>query len=350
VTDGAAMTKRLFAAAAAALILVLGLLRTAPAAAAEDPAAFYKGRTVYLWIGFGAGGDDDRWGHLVAQYMGAHIPGQPTIVPQNLPGSAGLVVTNRLYNAAPKDGSVIALVNRGIPFEPLLAGLGPQFDPLKLNWIGSPNSDTTVCAALKSSPVQTMQDLKTKELTVGATGSGADTQIYPQLLSTLLGMKFKIISGYPGSRAISLAMERNEVQGICVSYDSLSHETVFQEGETNILLQAALKPDPRLKDVPLATDAAPGGIERQALALFFARTEIGRPFVAPPGVPQDRLDALRKGFEETLADPGFIAAAKTQQLNIVPISWQTIADDVAKAYDTPKDVVAATIKALGRSK
>lgn len=341
--------KRLFAARAAALILVLGLVRITPAVAAEDAAAFYKGRTVELWIGFGAGGDDDRWGHLVAQHMGAHIPGEPTIVPQNLPGSAGLVVTNRLYNAAPKDGSVIALINRGIPFEPLLAGVGPQFDPLKLNWIGSPNSDTTVCAALKSSPVQTLQDLKTKELTVGATGSGADTQIYPQLFAALLGMKFKIISGYPGSRAIALAMERDEVQGMCISYDSFSHETVFQEDKINILLQAASKPDARLKNVPLATDAAPEGIERQALGLFFARTEIGRPFVAPPGVPQDRLDALRKAFEETLKDPAFIADAKTQQLNIVPTSWQTIQDDVAKAYQTPKDVVAATIKALGRS-
>lgn len=342
------MTNKLCAVVAA--VLLLGLARTAPAAAAEDAAAFYKGRTVEIWIGFGAGGDDDRWGHLVAQYLGAHIPGQPTVVPQNMPGSAGLVVTNRLYNAAPKDGSVIALINRGIPYEPLLAGVGPQFDPLKLNWIGSPNRDTTICAALKSSPVQTMQDLKTKELTVGATGSGADTQIYPQLLSNLLGMKFKIISGYPGSRAIALAMERNEVQGMCISYDSFSHETVFQENNINILLQAASQPDPRLKDAPLATEAAPEGIERQALALFFARTEVGRPFVAPPGVPQDRLDALRKGFAETLEDPGFIADAKKQQLNIVPTSWQTIQEDVAKAYDTPKDVVAATIKALGRQK
>lgn len=347
-TNRAAIAKWRFAAAVAALLL--GLIQTAPAIADEDAAAFYKGRTVYLWIGFGAGGDDDRWGHLVAQYMGAHIPGRPIVVPQNLPGSAGLVVTNRLYNAAPKDGSVIALVNRGIPFEPLLAGLGPQFDPLKLNWLGSPNSDTTVCAALKSSPVQTMQDLKTKELIVGATGSGADTEIYPQLLSTLLGMKFKIISGYPGSRAISLAMERNEVQGICVSYDSLSHETVFEEGQVNILLQAALKTDPRLKDVPLATDAAPGVVERQALGLFFARTEIGRPFVAPPGVPQDRLDALRQGFEETLKDPAFIADAQKLQLNIAPTLWQTIQEDVAKAYETPQEVVATTIRALGRSK
>lgn len=346
--DGEAMTKRLFAAGAAALLLAV--IRTAPATAAEDPAAFYKGRTIELWIGFGAGGDDDRWGHLIAQYMATHIPGHPTIVPQNLPGSAGLVVTNRLYNAAPKDGSVFALINRGIAFEPLLAGVGPQFDPLKLNWIGSPNTDTAVCAALKSSPVHTMQDLKTTELTVGATGSGADTQIYPQLFSNLLGMKFKIVSGYPGSRAISLAMERNEVQGICISYDSLSHETTFQEGKVNMLLQAALKPDPRIKDVPVATEAAPGGIERQALQLFFARNELGRPFVAPPGVPQDRLDALRKGFEETMTDPGFVADAKKQQLNIVPTSWQTIQEDVAKAYETPKDVVAATIKALGRSK
>ena len=334
-----------FAAACAALLLPIAAVSPA---SGQEPAAFYKGKTIDLWIGFGVGGDDDRWGHLVARYMGAHIPGHPSVVAQNIPGSAGLVVANRLYNAAPKDGTVLGLVNRGIPFEPLLAGVGPQFDPLKMNWIGSPNRDTAVCAALKTSPVQTSQDLKSKELTVGATGSGADTAVYPQLLSTFLGMKFKTIMGYPGSRAISLAMERDEVQGICVSYDSLSHETPFRENKINILLQAAMKPDPRLKDVPLATELTTSGADRAALELFFARSEIGRPFVAPPGVPADRVAALRSAFKETLRDPAFLDEAKTQQLNVVPISGEEILDIIAKAYQTKKEIVARTIKALGR--
>jgi tripartite-type tricarboxylate transporter receptor subunit TctC len=255
---------------------------------------------------------------------------------------------NTLYNVSPKDGTAIGLVNRGIPLEPLLGGQGVQFDPMKMSWIGSPDKDITVCAARKDAPVQTMQDLFSKELVVGATGSGADTAIYPEFLSELIGMKFRTIKGYPGSRDISLAMERNEVQGICLAYDSLQRQTLAREGKINILFQAALKPDPRLKGVPVGTDLARSEDDRLALQLFFARVALGRPFVAPPGLPAARVTTLRTAFDTTLKDPDFLADAKKQDLSVDAITGQELAGIIADVYKTPKDVVKRTSEALGR--
>src|SRR5262245_901846 len=181
----------------AAAILVAGLLAGKPGMApAQTPADFYKGKTISLQIGFGVGGEDDLWARAIAKHIGNHIPGNPLMVPQNVPGSGGLLVANRIANTAPKDGTVIGLINRGIPFEPLLGGAGTQFDAAKLNWIGSPSRDTTVCAARRDAEVKTLADLYRKELSVGGTGSGADTAIYPEFLAALLGLKFKLTKGY----------------------------------------------------------------------------------------------------------------------------------------------------------
>lgn len=327
----------------AALCLVI-----ASVAFAQTPAEFFKGKTIDLLIGFGVGGEDDLWARTIARHMGDHIPGHPTVVPQSTPGSGGLLVVNRLYNTAPKDGTVIGLINRGIPFEPLLGGQGTQFDALKLNWIGSPGRDTTVCAAHKDADVKTLQDLYSKELTVGGTGSGADTAIYPQFLSALLGMKFKLVKGYQGSHEILLAMERNEVQGICLAYDSLERSTLVRTHQVNVLVQASLEPDPRLVGIPYGLEFAHAPEERHALQLFFARASVGRPFVAPPGVPADRVAALRQAFDATLRDPAFLNDAERQVLNIVPITGQQIADIVAQAYRTPPEIVKRTMQAMGR--
>jgi tripartite-type tricarboxylate transporter receptor subunit TctC len=317
-------------------------------ASAQTPAEFFKGKTIALQIGFGVGGEDDLWARTISRHIGNHIPGNPSMVTQNVPGSGGLLVANRLYNAVPKDGTVIGLMNRGIPFEPLLGGQGTQFDALKFNYIGSPGRDTTVCAARKDAAVRSLAGLTTKELIVGGTGSGADTAIYPQFLSALLGLKFKLVTGYKGSHDIQLAMERNEVQGICLAFDSLSRGTLAREGRINVLLQAALSPDPRIKDVPMVLDSAHSPDERKALELFFARAAIGRPFVAPPGMPEDRLADLRQGFAATLADPAFLEDAKRQKLNVVPVTAQQMTDIIAHAYETPLAIVQRTRQALGR--
>jgi tripartite-type tricarboxylate transporter receptor subunit TctC len=331
-----------FAAAAALLLL------NAQAAVAQSPAEFYKGKTISLLVGFGPGGEDDLWARTVSRHLTAYIPGNPNVVPVHMPGSGGLLVANRLYNTAAKDGTAIGMINRGIPFEPLLGGQGTQFDALKINYIGSPGRDTTVCAARKDTPVQTLQHLYSRELTVGGTGSGADTAIYPEFLSALLGMKFKLVKGYQGSHEIQLAMERNEVQGICLAYDSLSRGNLARTGQINVLLQAALTPDPRIANAPLVLDAVQGADERKALELFFARAAMGRPFVAPPEVPADRIAALRQVFDATLRDPAFLEDAKKQNLNVVPITGQQMTEIVMRAYSTPHQIVKRTMQALGR--
>ena len=172
----------------------MSVMLGASSALAQSPADFFRGKTVSLLIGFGPGGEDDLWARTVARHMMTHIPGNPNVVPVHTPGSGGLLVANRLYNTAAKDGTVLGMINRGIVFEPLLGGQGTQFDALKLNYIGSPGRDTTVCAARKDAAVQSLQDLYSKELSVGGTGSGADTAIYPEFLSALLGLKLKLVS------------------------------------------------------------------------------------------------------------------------------------------------------------
>jgi tripartite-type tricarboxylate transporter receptor subunit TctC len=329
--------------------MFLLLLLSVHAAAAETTNEFFRGKQIALLIGFGPGGEDDLWGHLVARHLSAHLPGNPVVVPQNVPGSGGLLVANRIYNTAPKDGTVIGMINRGIPFEPLLGGQGTQFDPLKLNYIGSPGRDTTVCAARRGAPVASMNDLYVRELTVGGTGSGADTAIYPEFLSALLGMKFRLVKGYRGSQEIQLAMERGEVQGICVAYDSVMRGNLARKGEINVLLQAALAPDPRVH-APIALDAARSPEDRQSPEVFFARAGVGRPFVAPPAVPADRLAAIRQAFAATLADPAFVDEAKKLELNVVPVGAEEILGIIMKAYAVPPEIVWRTMRALGRAR
>jgi tripartite-type tricarboxylate transporter receptor subunit TctC len=330
------------------LRIAVALILGATTASADPVAQFYRGRTVSLLIGFGIGGDDDLWGRLIGKHIGRHIPGHPIVQIQNLPGAAGLVLINRLAHAAPRDGTVFGMVNRGIPFEPLLAGGGTQFDPLQMTYLGSPNRDTTVCAARRDAAVKTMADLFTTELMMGATGSGADTAIYPEFLAALLGMKFKVVKGYSGSREVTLALERNEVQGVCLAYDSLNRAPYVRDVGVNILLQVATAPDPRFPAVPLGVDLARDERDRQALGLFLARTLVGRPFVAPPGLPAERGAALRTAFDETLRDREFLEDASRQNMNVVAVSGREIDDILARAYRSPAEVVRRTIEALGR--
>jgi tripartite-type tricarboxylate transporter receptor subunit TctC len=312
-------------------------------------ADFYRGKQLNVLIGFGPGGANDAWARALARHMGKHIPGNPSLVPQNMPGAGTLKLANHIYTVAAKDGSVFGLINRGIPLEPLLGADAAQFDPLQMNWIGSPDKDTTVCAARKDAPVQTMQDLFTKELVVGATGSGADTAIYPDFLAEFLGMKFKTIKGYPGSNEIVLAMERGEVQGICVAYESLARQRLARDGQINFLFQAALDKDPSIPGhVPLALDLAKSEAERKALELFLSRVALGRPFVAPPGVPVERVAALRSAFMATMTDPDFVEETRKLRLAVDPIPGEKLAHIIAEIYKTPKDVVARVAETLGR--
>jgi len=334
---------------AIACVLIGLALATLQPARAQPATEFFKGKTIALQVGFGTGGEDDLWARTISRHLGNHIPGNPTILVQHMPGSGGLLVANRLYNAAPRDGTAVGMINRGIPFEPLLAGPGAQFDALKFQYVGSPGRDTTVCAARKDAAVKTLQDLQTTELTVGGTGSGADTAIYPQFFSALLGMKFKLVQGYKGSGEIQIAMERKEVDGICLAYDSLLRGNLARQNQINVLLQAATTPDPRLRDVPLGLQAARTPEDRQALELFFARVEMGRPFVLPPDVPADRVAAMRTAFAAMLRDKAFLDETDKQKLRVVAVTGEQMTAVLVNAYNTPPTIVQRTIRALGRA-
>ena len=339
------MTLKTFAAMAAAALTLCGLSQGAKAQSVED---FYKGKTVTVMIGYGPGGTDDVWARLIAKYIGEHIPGRPTVVASNVPGAGSLLLANQVYNTQPKDGTVIGLINRGVPFEPLLGGTGTRFDPMKLNYIGSPDRDTPACVVRMDAPVQTMTDLSTKEYIVGATGSGSDSQLYPEVLANMLGVKMRIVQGYPGSRDILLATERGEVQGGCVSYDTIVRDIMYREKRTRLLFQAALKPDDRMPEIPMINDMAKTDDQKKALELFLQRTLVGRPFVMAPGVPADRLEAIRNAFAATMKDPGFAADARAANVNIHYVSPAELMKIISDSYASPPATVAAVKKALGR--
>jgi tripartite-type tricarboxylate transporter receptor subunit TctC len=319
-------------------------------ALAQGEAGFYRGKSISVLIGFGPGGSNDVWARLLARHMLRHIPGEPKMVPQNMPGAGTLKLANYLATVAPRDGTVLGLISRGIPLEPLLGGQNVQFDPQKMTWIGSPDRDTNVCAARKDAKVRSMMDLRAAELVVGASGSGADTAIYPEFLAEFLGLKFRTIKGYAGTNEIVLAMERNEVQGVCAAYQSLKRTRPYIDGELNILFQAGLERDPGIPaHVPLLTEMAVGNkTDSDILRLFLARAALGRPFVAPPGIPADRIETLRKAFDATTQDPAFMEEAEKLQLTVEPISGGGIAKIIYQIYASPTDVVQRVARILGQ--
>ena len=336
--------KTLLAMAAVSLTLGLG----ASLASAQSVADFYKGRTVSVLIGSAPGGTDDVWGRLIARYMAEHVPGKPTVVASNVPGAGSLLLANQIYNAQPRDGTVIGLINRGALFEPLFGGAGARFDPMEFNYVGSPDRHTPACFARVDAPVRTMMDLLTREYIVGATGSGSDTQFYPEALANILGVKMKIVQGYPGARDVLIAAERGEVQGGCMNYDMLVRDAMYLEKRSRILFQAALKPDDRMPEIPMIKDMARTDEQKIALDLFLQRTLVGRPFLMAPGVPADRLEAIRNAFVATMRDPGFAADARAANVNIHYVSPAALMKIISDAYASPPAAVAAVKMALGR--
>jgi tripartite-type tricarboxylate transporter receptor subunit TctC len=311
---------------------------------AQDPASFYKGKTIDLYVGYSAGGGYDVYARALARYMGRFIPGNPTIVPKNMPGAGSLVLANWLYNVAPKDGSAFGMIGRGTAFDPLLGSTKAQFDAAKFNWIGSMNDEVSVCVAWHTSGIAKLQDVTQKELTVGGTGPAADTDQFPKVLNATIHTKFKIIPGYPGGNDIDLAMERGEVMGRCGwSWSSVvaTHKRWIDDKKINILVQLSLTKHADLPNVPLVMDFAKTEEERQIFKLVFARQPMGRPFLAPPGVPADRTGTLRKAFMDAMKDRGFLAEAEKMQLEIDPVSGDAVQTIVRDVYQTPKSIAAA---------
>lgn len=319
----------------------MGMIGALSLSAKADPVEdFYKGKSVTIMIGYGAGGSDDLWARLLGRHMGRFMPGMPTIVPQNVPGAGSLVAANQIYKTAPKDGTAVGLINRGVPFEPLLGNKAAQFDPRELNYIGSPDRDTIVAFVRTDAVVQKLSDLRNKELIVAATGSGADSLTYPVILRDLFHLKLRIVQGYPGSRDMNLAVERGEAHGTFISYDTALREPGLKDGTRRLLVQGRLVPDARMKDVPGLGELDLSADERKATEFFLLRADMGRPFVAPPGLPADRLAALRKAFVETLRDATTLEDAARQGLNVSIITPEEQMKTLQQAYTFDEPTIA----------
>ena len=331
------MKRSIFAAAFAALALAV-----TPALAADDVASFYKGRTVTINIGYSAGGGYDIYARVLARHLGDHIPGNPTVIPQNMPGAGSLKAVNFLYNLAPKDGTVIATFARGLAMQPLFDRTGIEFDAQKLLWVGSITNEVSVCAFRSDSGVASWQDMLTKSYTVGGTGSGSDTDVFPLVLRNMFHMKMKLATGYPGGEDVALALERGEVNGRCGwSWSSLMsrNRNLYDSKQIIVPIQLSLNKHEDLPNVPLIMEETSDPTQVAALKLIFGRQSMARPYAAPPGLPPDRQRALRAAFDATMKDPAFLADAKQTDLEVRPVSGEDVQKLVEEVYRSPPDVV-----------
>ena len=320
----------------------LATIAIVPAARAQPAVeAFYRGKTIDLYIGFTTGGTYDSYARLVAQFMGEHIPGKPRIVPKQLVGAGSRAAAAHMYAIAPKDGTQLATVDQAVPLQQVLNDPGIQFDAAKFNWIGNPIADNNTMAAWRASGVTSLDDAKTREVVVGANGITASAQ-YPQALNVLLGTRFKIITGYPGGNEINLAMERGEVavrgQNSWSSWKS-QHADWIAEKKIAILVQIGLGRDRELPDVPLFMDLVTNAEDHAALKLLSAPTTIGRPLFTTPGVPPERIAALREAFAATMKDPAFLAAAKLAKMDLNPVSGEALQKIVGDLFAASPAVV-----------
>ena len=335
------------AAAAVALASIIGAAAAPAMAAGVD--AFYKGRTVNLIIGYSVGGGYDLYARTVARHLGDHIPGHPTVVPQNMPGAGSLKAVMYLYGAAAKDGTVIGTFGRTEAVAPLLQPDQAKFDATKLGWLGSVTSETSTCVTWHSSKVKTWDDALKTTFTLAGEGAGADPDVFARLIKNLFGAKVKLVSGYPGTNDASLAVERGEVDGECgLSWGTLEsrHQDWLKNNSVNIIIQAALKKEPKLAHVPFIMDLAKTPEQQQVLKVVLSGQSMAWPFAAPPGVPADRLAALRKAFDDTMKDPQFLEETKRARMEVNPITGAELQALLKDVYATPKDVIAKAAHAI----
>jgi tripartite-type tricarboxylate transporter receptor subunit TctC len=341
------MTRWRFPAFAAAAVLGLALgARAVPAATVAD---FYKGKQINWILSAGAGGGYSAYALAFAQHFSAHIPGNPHIVVQNMPGAGGIRAMLFLQSVAPKDGTTIGLVHSSVPFAPLYGIKGANFDPRQMSWIGSINAATGICVSWSASGVTTWQDLFDKNFIVGGTGAGSQMETMPAMLNKLFGTHIKVISGYKGGNDVYLAMERGEVHGRCgglISSIKSTRPNWFPQKKVSVPIQIALERDPEFPDSPALVEFAKDQRTKDILQLILAPMGMDRPILAPPGTPPDVVAALRKAFHDTMVDPAFIAEAERQHLEIQEVDGDKIAKLLQDAYKLPPDVVKAANEAM----
>ena len=323
----------------------------APIANADPVADFYSGKTITLLIGFGPGGGYDTYGRVLARHFGKHIPGNPSIVPQNMPGSGGVKVANYMYNAAPKNGTYLQIIATSAALEPLFGNKVAKYDPTKFSWIGNMDKDTASCGVWQTAGIRKFSDMLTKEVVFGATGPSASTGQHALVLRNMLGAKVKLITGYKGTKEINLAMERGEVGATCgmfLSSVKSDFDADVKSGKLKIIIQFGRTNEPYFGDAANIYDLLKTDEEKETADIIFQQSEITRPVGGTPGVPAERTAALRKAFVETMSDPGLMADATKIRIDIRPMTGEQLSAAFASFYKAPPEVLKKAIAATSR--
>ena len=348
------MGSRVLRSGLAALAFMLAAATGAMALEDEALAKFYTGKTVTIAVGSSPGGGLDTFGRLLSRHMGKHIPGKPNVVVSNVPGAGGNVLANNLYTLAPKDGTFMGITFPSVIIDPLLSENHRGYDPTKFNYMGNANAEVLVCLLRRDIGLKSLDDFMKAQIIIGATAPGSTTADFPMIMKGLLGAQFRLVTGYQGSREVTLAIEKNEVQGICglgwstvkVQYPDILKGEMF----ATVFAQEDLKGHPELnaQNVPLIYSLAKTDEDKQALQMFYAQNAFSRPFILPPGVPADRVEALRTIFLETIADPELQADAQKMNIEAVPTSGAELQQIIANMYATPPAIVARVKQGMGR--
>lgn len=326
-----------------AALLVGGLLVLLPAPTRADAVSdFYSGKTITMIVGYTPSGTYDIWARLVARHLPKHIPGNPTMIVQNMPGAGSLTASNHIYHVAVQDGTVMGLMSATNPFQPLLGIEQAKFDAQKYTWLGSPTVDTAVILVWANAPVSSFEDAKKTEVVLGSTSPNGTSSYYARIFNDIFKTKFKLVYGYPGMVETFMAMERGEVQGHSSPFWSFMKSAKadwIRDKKVKVLLQYGGRRNPDLPDVPFGADLPMSDDDRQLFDAAMAPLSLGYPFLAGPGVPADRAKALRAAYAATFKDPEFLAEAAKQNLDIAPITGEQIEAIIKKAYAVPQKVI-----------
>jgi tripartite-type tricarboxylate transporter receptor subunit TctC len=343
-TEGIRRKQRAMKFRFARLSLVMLLVGWGSAAIA-DPADFYRGRTVEILVGFSPGGGYDAYARALSRSIGNHIPGNPQVVVRNMTGAGSLRLARYLQDAAPRDGLSFGTIDNGLLTASVMKD-SVQFDAPKLGWLGSISRDLETCMLWHASPAKTLADLRTTQAVFGVTGRDDIRFTATEVLRKVAGAKIKIVSGYPGTTDIRIAMEKGEIDGVCESWQSLkaTKPDWIDDRKVNIIVQMGFERHPELPTVPMIGDLARSTTEREALALLFSGSEAGRPFGAPPEIPTERLTALRRAFDATMTDPDFVAVTSRARLGVDPISGERTEAFLHKVYQSSPTAIEAARK------
>jgi len=322
-------------------LLLAALVLSAPATQAQPVEEFYRGKQLSMIIGYPTGGSNDIYARAVARHIGRHIPGNPTVIPRNMPGGGSLIAANHVFNIAPRDGTILALIAPTIPLEERLGAPNVRLKVAAFNWIGRVAPSVNLTFVSNTVPVKTIQDTYKREILLGASARTSTVALYPMVLGNVIGVKFKMVMGYKSSSTAMLAMERGEVEGHSTSMEIVRalHADWIRDKKITMLVQYALKRHPEMPDVPMSWELGRTDEEKQILRIVANATEVGKMILSTPDTPADRIRALRRAFDATVKDPAFLADLKAARVDVGPMSGEELQQLVAEVANVSPAIV-----------